>query len=234
MVNKIAYQMGKDVDRNWNFKNGDIEICSYEDNIHQAILNRLSCPLGALQLFYTDYGSNVEENLGEINNETVREYIRLEIEKRLKYDPRFKNVTCEVNHVNSNEVNCNIEVTFANDEIYEDNYIIGLSNFVNLEEKQEVLIITPLITAQIRSEEIFNYPITITTKDDSPIPNIEVTVRINLYDTLEWVEKLITDETGTVYVNFSVGGDYTLEVHTKETDKFYQKSSSVQLILLGD
>lgn len=232
--NKRNYQMGKDVNRNWNLKNGDIEICSYEDNIHQAILNRLNCPLGALQIFYTDYGSTVKENLGEINNETIREYIRLEIEKRLKYDPRFKNVTCEVNHVNSKEINCNINVTFANDETYEDNYVIGISDLVNIGEKQEVMIITPLISAQIKNEEIFNYPIKILTKNGDPIHNLEVTIKIRLYDTIEWTEELITDETGTVYVNCSVGGDYNINVNTTETDSFYHNSSSVQLILLGD
>lgn len=230
--NKTLYQMGKDVNRNWSFKNGDVELCNYENNIHQAIQNRLSCPLGALQLFYTDYGSTVEEYLGEPNNETIREYIRLEVEKRLKYDPRFQNIECVVEYVNSSEVGCRIKVTFADGESYEDNYVIGVAN-MNPNDKKEVLILTPLITAQITEDELFYYPITITTKEGISIKNLGITVKTTLYNVVEWEEEFVTDETGTVYIEVALPGDYTFEIRTPETDTFYHNSSSVQLILLG-
>ncbi len=230
--NRTLYQMGKDVNRNWSFKNGDVELCNYESNIHQAIQNRLSCPLGALQLFYTDYGSTVEEYIGEPNNETIREYIRLEVEKRLKYDPRFQNIECVVEYVNSSEVGCRIKVTFADGESYEDNYVINVSDST-FNDKKDVLIITPLITAQLAQDTIFYYPITITTKEGGGINNLSVIVKSTLYDVVEWKEEFVTDETGTVYIEVALPGDYTFEINTSETDTFYHNFSSVQLMLLG-
>ena len=57
-------ELGVDINSSWNFKNGDVVLVKYEDNIEQSIINRLSCKLDALDIFYDYYGSNLDEFLG--------------------------------------------------------------------------------------------------------------------------------------------------------------------------
>jgi len=126
MREKILYQMGVDIDRSWSFANGDLKIVKYDNNIQQAVRNRLTCLLNALDIFYVEYGTLLFNYLGKKNNESTHEYIRIEIEKRLGFDPRFKHVECKVNNITQETVDVNLILTFLNGEIYEDNFVIGI------------------------------------------------------------------------------------------------------------
>lgn len=127
MNEKILYELGVDINREWNFKDGDLQLIYYDENIKQAIYNRLSCFLNSLDIFYVNYGSEIEKYLGYKNKSTVHEYIRLEIEKRLMYDPRIKNVECTVNKYTSNGANVHLLLTFLNEDTFEDNFVIRIS-----------------------------------------------------------------------------------------------------------
>lgn len=126
MREKTLYSMGVDIKRTWNFKNGDLELVKYDENIGQAVINRLSCLLNSLDIFYDEYGSLIHDYLGEKNVKSTREYIRLEIEKRLLRDPRLKNVDCTVDSFNNHTVKGHLTLTFLNDDVYEDNFVLGV------------------------------------------------------------------------------------------------------------
>lgn len=127
MNEKILYELGVDINREWEFKDGDLQLTYYDENMKQAIYNRLSCWLGSLDIFYINYGSELEKYLGYKNKNSVHEYIRLEIEKRIGYDPRVRNVECTVNKYNTHGVNVHLTLTFLNGDTFEDNFVIKIN-----------------------------------------------------------------------------------------------------------
>ena len=87
---------GTDIKSDWSFTNGDLNHVSETSNLGQAVCNRLNADLTTYDTFYTHYGGNLFEWLGEKNNPNIHEYIRIEIETILSQDPRIQSVTAEV------------------------------------------------------------------------------------------------------------------------------------------
>ena len=107
--------LGTDIDSSWSFNdNGDINRVREIDNLGQAILNRLKADLNTYNMFYVNYGCNLQEHFGEFNHKTIHEYIRIEIEESCKKDPRIQNIQCSVNKIDSETINCNLEISVFN------------------------------------------------------------------------------------------------------------------------
>lgn len=126
---------GNDIDKSWTFTNGDINIVKNVNNLGQAIYNRLNTDLGTFDMFYTKYGGNLYEELGEVNHPTIHEYIRIEIESILEQEPRIQNIDCTVNKINSDGVEVTLKVTPINsDETLTYNLVIGNDSYVAIGE----------------------------------------------------------------------------------------------------
>lgn len=82
--------LGVDVDQAWIMDGeGDIVLVKYEENVTQAVYNRITCTMGALDWIYKDYGSYVKEYIGKPNTAPRRESLKTEIQKRINRDPRL-------------------------------------------------------------------------------------------------------------------------------------------------
>jgi phage baseplate assembly protein W len=94
---------------------GDFETISEEDNLAQAIINRLATSKGELHdIGHPDYGSRLFEVIGEINNKTTRQRIKAIVQECLDQESRIEkitriNVIANPNPYNPNQVN--IELT---------------------------------------------------------------------------------------------------------------------------
>ena len=118
-------ELGIDIGSSWNFKNGDVVLVRYEDNIEQSIINRLNCKLDALDIFYDYYCSNLDEFLGWIRNEITFEYIRIEVEDVLKQDPRITSFNCKVSKgLDVNLCNVDLEIFFNDEQSFTMNLVI--------------------------------------------------------------------------------------------------------------
>lgn len=107
--------LGTDIDSNWSFNgNGDINTIKGTTNLGQAILNRLKADLNTYNMFYVNYGSNLQEHFGDFNHGTIHEYIRIEIEESCKRDPRIQNIECKVDKIDSETINCTLEISVFN------------------------------------------------------------------------------------------------------------------------
>ena len=94
-----VYDYGVDIHTDFEFENGDIKLCEYEDNIIQAIANRLNTPQDSMDFFYTDYGSFLNHYYGwKKRNETLN-FIKLEIINSLRKDPRINDITVELEYI---------------------------------------------------------------------------------------------------------------------------------------
>lgn len=103
MNDEVLYSLGVDLNRNGSFHDGDIQLVSYEDNLVQAVVNRLNTNLDELDLFYENYGSVLQSFLGwRATDETLR-FVESELENVLKAEPRLSswdfNVTYNKNGV---------------------------------------------------------------------------------------------------------------------------------------
>lgn len=79
---------------------GDLEIVGEEDNLAQAILHRLMTEKGELEeLGHPDYGSMLNNLLGQPNNEETRSRARALVLECLSQETRIKDIlSVNVNH----------------------------------------------------------------------------------------------------------------------------------------
>ena len=115
MMNDIY---GTDINSNFSFTDGDINLVSGTNNLAQAVCNRLNSNLNTYEIFYTKYGGNLLEWLGEQNNSNIQEYIRIEIESILMQDPRITSIEATVTKEDSKTVLIDLKVLpVGSDEI---------------------------------------------------------------------------------------------------------------------
>ena len=106
-----VYEYGVDITSNLNFNDeGDINLSKYEDNIVQAICNRLSTIQDTLDLFYYDYGSVLNHFLGWKKTDETLSFIKIEIENVLTKDPRINSFTVDLEYITEG-VRINIVLT---------------------------------------------------------------------------------------------------------------------------
>ena len=84
------YEIGADL---ITTKKGDLETVTDEDNLAQAIINRLAADEGELyDLGHADYGSRLFEVIGEVNNKSTRQKLKVLIRECLFQESRIKEV----------------------------------------------------------------------------------------------------------------------------------------------
>ena len=115
MVDVVEF--GVDIDSSWSFNDaGDLNLISNDDNVYQAVVNRLTCPLDYFELFYEDYGSILHQYMGDLNDDDTLEFIRIEIENRLMQDFRLIDFIVEVFSDGIERVKVNIRFFYDTDE----------------------------------------------------------------------------------------------------------------------
>ena len=105
-------QLGTDFNSEYIFKDGDIVLVSEEDDIIQSVTNRLNTRLGSMDAFYNQYGSYLRTYIGSKRNNTLLQFIQVEISTVLKQDPRLQDATVETDYGDKGEVIVNINSVF--------------------------------------------------------------------------------------------------------------------------
>jgi hypothetical protein len=124
---------GTDINSDFTFTNGDINLVSGTQNLGQAICNRLNSDLTTYDTFYPRYGGNLFEWFGEWNTPNIHEYIKIEIESILDQDPRIASVEATVNKNDNKTAGVTLEVTpVGSEEIVTLNLVIQEDLIVKL------------------------------------------------------------------------------------------------------
>lgn len=105
-------ELGTDLNSNWQFKDGDLQLVENNNNLVQSILNRLNCDYDSLDLFYYDYGSVLSSFLGWKHSDETLEFIRLEVESTLEQEPRLSDFTVEVSYNKVGKVLIDLYIVF--------------------------------------------------------------------------------------------------------------------------
>ena len=121
---EIVYDFGVEVHSDWDIIDGDLKLVSYDDNLCQAIRNRLNTNLNELSLFYDDYGSVLSGFLGWKSNEETFSFINLVFDNCLKNDLRIVNFNSEINYNGKGVLEIRISVNYHG-IVKEFNYILN-------------------------------------------------------------------------------------------------------------
>lgn len=104
MVDEVLYELGVDFNSDFNFSGGDLVLSSYDDNLVQAIVNKLNTELDELDLFYESYGSVLKSFMGWKANDETLNFIKAEIETVLKSEDRLVGWNCNVEYEGNGKV----------------------------------------------------------------------------------------------------------------------------------
>lgn len=125
MESEVNYNYGVDIGRDWSFTDGDLILSEYDDNLGQAIGNRLNTDLNELFVFYNGYGSLLKSFLGwRCTDETLR-FIRLEVESCISNDPRINFFNVDVEYEGNGRIKIMVKVFVDNLNYNTFNYIIS-------------------------------------------------------------------------------------------------------------
>lgn len=108
MTDEVLYDLGVDLHHDFVFEDGDIKLIKYDDNLIQAIVNRLNTDLDELDLFYYEYGSILRTYMGwQVIDETIS-FIESEIETVLRSEPRLIRWEYEVGYSGDGVINAHL------------------------------------------------------------------------------------------------------------------------------
>ena len=113
LIMEIMEGIGTDFNSNWQFTDdGDLNLVGGEENLVQAIRNRLLCPAGSLNLFYADYGSVISKYYGWKKNETTLKFLEIDLKACLDQDPRINDYIVELSYIEKGvKIDLNIDLT---------------------------------------------------------------------------------------------------------------------------
>ena len=124
--------LGTDIVSDWSFSDGDLNIVTGTANLAQAIQNRLNTYFDDLNIFYANYGSTLLDLLGDLNHETIHEYIKIEVEDVVVKDNRIRSVDCTVNKIGVGQVECKLNIILIDETDVDLGLIITADNIVVL------------------------------------------------------------------------------------------------------
>lgn len=132
--NLVNYEYGVDLHSDLRFENGDLVLCSYDNNLAQAVCNRLNTDLDELDIFYDDYGSVLNSFLGWKKTADTLSLIRLELMKCLSNEPRLNNFDIDLEYGEKGELK--IRLTVYDNSVQSYNFILN-NDYVEYVENEE-------------------------------------------------------------------------------------------------
>ena len=118
--------IGADIASSWTFdETGDLKIVDTEENIAQAIGNRLQTNLNSMSLFYADYGSVLKGFLGWRKNQRTLDFMRIEIVNRLSQDLRLSQFDVNVSYTEDGNVQVDIQVYLSEDDTFATSIVLN-------------------------------------------------------------------------------------------------------------
>lgn len=137
MDDEILYECGVDIDSSFTFKDGDLELAKYEDNLVQAITNRLNTDLDELDLFYEDYGSVLTGFLGWKQSDALH-YIKAELSNCLMKDPRIYQHEISLEYKGNGVLRIDLTIYTNNQNIVNTNLVLTNDGVIEVETDEEI------------------------------------------------------------------------------------------------
>lgn len=119
--------LGTDINSSWTIENGDLQIVQDENNLIQSIQNRLSCPEGSLDYFYTAYGSKLWSYMGWRKNEETLAFMKNELNETFRQDPRIESYALELEFIEDGNLRMDLDIVYGEEQL-EVNLVLDKDN----------------------------------------------------------------------------------------------------------
>ena len=130
----MVYEIGTDINSQWEFHDGDLVLISNDENLRQAVYNRITCYIDVFQYFYNEYGSVLMSYFGHKKNNTTLEFMKIELERVLLQDPRIQDFELNIEYVPAGvRVDLTIKSNGTNVDM---NFVTDGNNIINEDEVQ--------------------------------------------------------------------------------------------------
>lgn len=136
---EILYDLGVDIHSSFTFQNGDLLLSNYNDNLAQAVTNRLNTELNELDWFYNDYGSILQSFLGWKANDNTLGFIKSEITKVLNDEPRLTSFDIEVGYTSNGAVRIDLALYPVTDISIPLNLVLTTSGVIEIETDEIII-----------------------------------------------------------------------------------------------
>lgn len=137
MDDSVAYECGVDIDSSFQFRDGDLLLSEYDENLVQAVINRLNTNLEELDLFYEDYGSIFTSFLGWRTTDETKEYMKTEIATVLRKEPRLSSFDINLEYTDIGTLKINLDLYTTDGSILESNLVLGAEGIVEVETTED-------------------------------------------------------------------------------------------------
>lgn len=137
MEDTVAYECGVDINSSFQFKDGDLILAEYEDNLVQAIINKLTTNINELDLFYEEYGSILPTFLGWKANDRTIQYMTTEITTVLSKETRLDQFEVDVEYAGDGTIKINLVLYTTSRDIIESNLVLGADGIIEVETEEE-------------------------------------------------------------------------------------------------
>lgn len=122
MDDEQLYELGVDFNSSFTFKDGDIQLVEYDENLIQSITNKFNTDLDELGHFYEDYGSTLKSFFGWKRNEETLSFIQSEVETVLQSEERLLSWKIDVKFTDDGKLRINLELYPNSDYSIDVNY----------------------------------------------------------------------------------------------------------------
>lgn len=134
----VAYECGVDIHSTFQFTNNDIVLVKYEDNLVQAIVNKLNTNIDEMDLFYEDYGSILTTFLGWKAKEETIHYMETEVSAVLSKEPRLSAYEVDIEYAGDGTININLVLHTTTAEVVEANLVLGVDGIIEVETDDDL------------------------------------------------------------------------------------------------
>ena len=125
--------IGVDIKSSWDFNDqGDLLLVRDEENMVQAVTNRLTCWLSGLDLYYLEYGSVLTSFLGWKREDETLKFMRIELYNTLKQDPRMPDYDLDLEFNDNGWINMHLALHFNDMSDVEMSLVITEDGSINL------------------------------------------------------------------------------------------------------
>lgn len=125
--------IGVDIKSSWDFNDqGDLLLVRDEENMVQAVTNRLTCWLSGLDLYYLEYGSVLTSFLGWKREDETLKFMRIELDNTLKQDPRMPDYDLDLEFNDNGGINMHLALHFNDMSDVEMSLVITEDGSINL------------------------------------------------------------------------------------------------------
>ena len=105
-------EFGTDIDKSWDFNDGDLILVKEEANVGQAVLNRVTCFKPNFTVYYENYGGALMEHLGSRRDEESLKFIKIELDSILEQEKRILEYESELSYTDIGvriDLKCNVD-----------------------------------------------------------------------------------------------------------------------------